>query len=69
MDIWRSPQYLLFKEEHERKNTDFPFCVRCTDVYQTRRAELSLRGTGDVLIRLSRRVARAVTPAPATPSA
>jgi Fe-coproporphyrin III synthase len=67
MDVWKSPKYLLFKEEHARKNTNFPFCVRCTDVYQTRRAELSLRGTGDVLIRLSRRVARAVTPQTAPP--
>ena len=56
LDIWHSPKYLLFKEEHARKNSNFPFCVRCTDLYTTRRAELSMRGAGDVLVRLSRRV-------------
>ncbi len=61
MEIWNSPGYNLFKEEHSRKNTNFPFCVRCTDVYQTRRVELTMRGAGDALVRVSRRVARAVS--------
>lgn len=59
LDIWNSPKYLQFKQEHARKNTNFPFCVKCTDVYATRRVELSVRGAGDALIRLSRRVAGA----------
>ena len=56
LDIWKKPQYLMFKEEHSRRNTNFPFCTRCTDVYTIRRAELSVRGVGDVLVRLSRRL-------------
>ena len=60
LDIWKSPKYLLFKEEHARKNSNFPFCAKCTDLYTTRRAELSLRGAADVLVRISRRVAGAV---------
>src|SRR5262249_6062531 len=62
LDIWKSPQYLLCKEEPARNNTNFPSCVRCTAVYQPRRAELSLRGTGDVLLRLSRRLVGARAP-------
>jgi hypothetical protein len=66
MEIWKSPAYNLFKEEHSRKNTNFPFCVRCTDVYQTRRVELSVRGAGDAIVRLSRRVAGTVRPTAAS---
>jgi radical SAM protein with 4Fe4S-binding SPASM domain len=56
MDIWKGASYRMFKEEHARKNSNFPFCVKCTDLYTTRRAELSVRGAGDVLVRLTRRV-------------
>ena len=59
LDILKSPKYLRFKEEHARKNSNFPFCVKCTDLYTTRRAELSVRGAGDVLVRISRRLAGA----------
>lgn len=56
MDIWKSSKYLLFKEEHERKNSNFPFCVKCSDLYMSRRVELSPRGAVDAVVRLTRKV-------------
>lgn len=68
IDIWKSAKYLAFKEEHAKKNSNFPFCVKCTDVYSVRRAELSVRGAGDVLYRISRRLAGKVQQRPAMSS-